>query len=432
MAYKGNAHEFKELIQPVLDKMGKHLCRYPSEEEKVQDARTLPQSIVKEDWLLEILHGESNALLYPKAIVEGALNIIVKEQQTKWQFDANDAKDWVTTMTRRIRNLARVVGQPLSKNRTPVWMKKLKFHLKMKTLEISGDHPVGSDAENGSADEADNAENGSADEADSDNAPLANSMPEWIVKFDKELMLATRSKKQGGKVELSMPILDFASMSPNDMVKATFTIGGVTVHEVPGLTFGNLRLLMRNNHNKGIGRIWQGEHKTTHHAIFIEQRVDRCLLLSLFEQSKQRLQLRMDMFGEVANQSQQLPKDDPTLAKAVAFMIPIAQKFESGELDHSELKEHRDECLRTHGMSGTKKRPSITAGRATGGSAKEPVTKRPAMQVQTDTSTQAVVAQPTTPVALRRTASKPTHALIAGFSEMSPPPKSTMEKFLEY
>jgi hypothetical protein len=209
------------------------------------------------------------------------------------------------------------------------------------------------------------------------------------------------------------------------MVKATFTKGGITVHEVPGLTFRNLRLLMRNNPNKSSCRLWEGEHITTHHAICIKQMVDRCLLLVVFEQSKQRLQVRMDAFGEVANQSQQLPKDDPTLAKAVAFMVPIAKKFQSGELDHKDLKGHRDECLRAHGMIGTtKKRPSSAAA---------PASKKPAMQVQDQVQVvPKVVAQPTTPVAQRLTASRPTYELIGGFSEMSPPPKSTMEKFLEY
>jgi hypothetical protein len=128
-------------------------------------------------------------------------------------------------------------------------------------------------------------------------------------------------------------------------VHATFvTATGLSTLEIPGLTFERLRNLSRAAHATP-GRLWLQEHSGTKHKIYIEQRVDRKLLLSLYEQSKQRLQVRVDAFGQVEDQTKQLPKDHPALVKALAFMIDIGWKFVNGEIPISDLKRHRDEKM---------------------------------------------------------------------------------------
>ena len=44
--------------------------------------------------------------------------------------------------------------------------------------------------------------------------------------------------------------------------------------------------------------LWEAEHEITHHKIWMAQRVDRRLLLSVYEQSRQICQVRLDVFGE--------------------------------------------------------------------------------------------------------------------------------------
>jgi hypothetical protein len=88
-------------------------------------------------------------------------------------------------------------------------------------------------------------------------------------------------------------------------------------------------------------------------------------LLSLYEQSKQRLQVRVDAFGDIADQTKQLPPDDATLQKAIAFMIPLADAYGDGKVTLEDLKKLRNKNMKiltakksAQPKSSAKKRPS--------------------------------------------------------------------------
>jgi hypothetical protein len=232
-------------------------------------------------------------------------------------------------MVRRTRNMCRVVGQPISKGTFPVWFKKLAIHIEAAEAPASDDVSglYGSDGEEESS--------------DGDSKPLSS----WDVKFNKELMIATRSSIAEPRQQISQPIVDNPDAADIDMVHAAFvTEAGTISMVIPGLTFEGLRKLSRAVH-AAPGRLWSQEHTSTKHRIYIEQRVDRKLLLSLYEQSKQRLQVRVDSFGQVADQTKQLPKDHPALVKALAFMVDIGTMFANGEIGLGDLKRHRDEKM---------------------------------------------------------------------------------------
>ena len=91
-------------------------------------------------------------------------------------------------------------------------------------------------------------------------------------------------------------------------------------HIITDLTWGQLRgLQVRTPGAVAAGPLWAGETHDTHHALQIEQRVDRPLLMSLYEQSRQMLQSRQNIFGEVKDHSKQLRADDPTCKAAWRF-----------------------------------------------------------------------------------------------------------------
>jgi hypothetical protein len=208
------------------------------------------------------------------------------------------------------------------------------------------------EAESEGEDEGDTEE--ADDNLDSDEQPLervAGSLDNdsaWEVTFNKELMTATRVKpNQRSTKQVSEPIIDDAKADPISMVRASFAPCGdgfVDLVEVPGLTYQALRALVRTK-PASTGKLWSREHSVTHHKVTLEQRVDRKLLLSLYEQSKQRLQVRIDSFGPVLDQSRQLPSTDPVLQKALEFMIPMAQAFVNDEVDLVGLRRMRNDSL---------------------------------------------------------------------------------------
>jgi hypothetical protein len=235
----------------------------------VQEAKTLPAKIILEDKLISLLHEHNKNLLFKKTTLEGGYKSIFDANSDKWKLDTSMKEDWVTTMVRRTRNMCRVVGQPISKGTFPVWFKKLAIHIEAAEAPASDDVSglYGSDGEEESS--------------DGDSKPLSS----WDVKFNKELMIATRSSIAEPRQQISQPIGDNPDAADIDMVHAAFvTEAGTISMVIPGLTFEGLRKLSRAVH-AAPGRLWSQEHTSTKHRIYIEQRVDRKLLLSLYEQS---------------------------------------------------------------------------------------------------------------------------------------------------
>ena len=105
--------------------------------------------------------------------------------------------------------------------------------------------------------------------------------------------------------------------------------------------------------------ILEAEHKETHHKISVRQKRDRQLLICMFDQGKQILQIRADRFGDGV----QAPLDDgggpPLLApdhllieKAKQFFKPILQDYVSSKLiDKSSLYEARASRAKEMGIA---------------------------------------------------------------------------------
>ena len=151
-----------------------------------------------------------------------------------------------------------------------------------------------------------------------------------------------------------------ADADDSDLVVARWAAG--EPHEVPGLTVGKLRELSgsRRSHDDFAGTLWSGTQASTTHKVTVQQRPDRVLLLSIYEQQRQVLQFRMDLFGPVEG-TKPLPRGHNTLVRAMAVVTPIAEKFCTGALSRSELKGARADALAEAGIEKKSRGPTAKA-----------------------------------------------------------------------
>ena len=84
------------------------------------------------------------------------------------------------------------------------------------------------------------------------------------------------------------------------------------------------------------------------------------MLLTIFEQTRQVCQVRLDRFAEIPDQTKQLPRDHEAVVQGMKLLVPIAQHFCAGELERDELKKARDKALGVKTVVGkTKKSPKV-------------------------------------------------------------------------
>ena len=103
--------------------------------------------------------------------------------------------------------------------------------------------------------------------------------------------------------------------------------------------------------------MWSGCHQQSRHILTLRQKVDRALLLVLYEQSRQILMVRIDKFGPIADQHRQLPVGDPVLASALDMMKEIADRYAKGSIERQGLSDARGQMLRAMGLE-MRKRPA--------------------------------------------------------------------------
>ena len=204
-----------------------------------------------------------------------------------------------------------------------------------------------------------------------------------------------------------MPVVVPSSADDSDAVVAKWPDGDT--HAITDLTCGQLRGLQgRTPGAVGTGVLWSGETHDTHHALKIEQRVDRSLLMSLYEQSRQVLQVRQDTFGEVKDHSKQLHADDPTCKACLEFLVDLAVDYASGKVPLESLKHERDARLKTLGLWDNRPRRDNRL--------QKQVRKRPAAKIE------AAAADVDDRAALRRVTSKTTVVGFGASTSPKPPP----------
>ena len=78
----------------------------------------------------------------------------------------------------------------------------------------------------------------------------------------------------------------------------------------------------------------------------MRQRADRTLLVSLYEQKKQILQVKAEFFGDTNGAKNMLPPSHPAIVAAATFMTSIANAYAADRIKKHELKVDRDQRLK--------------------------------------------------------------------------------------
>ena len=351
-----------ECFEPHAVRNGMSFCTYSDENEMVKKSRLDISAVQKHRHLIKDIHAacEGNLCL-KKSDVKAALTILYKKLGHNWSMNSVQREDWLETLTRRIRNMTQNVQQAVW--RRPTWIQnELPF--------------MAPDAKN------DDVTAGEASEA----SAKAN-----FYGYDSEINLAWRATPGAKHKDISQPLKVEDGANDSDPVFATWEDGDS--HVVPGLTAGQLKNISASQAPtaKGSGTLWSGEHIPTKHKLTINQKVDRTLLIVLFEQSKCILILRVNLFGALEDASKTLPKNDPVLQKAVNFMVPIAQLYATADIERHMLIKVRNDRLQDISLapkpkkSNIKKRPAAsmdTAETDTGDA--PPLLKRPSHAPDTE------------------------------------------------
>ena len=146
-------------------------------------------------------------------------------------------------------------------------------------------------------------------------------------------------------------------------IKATWPDGDEW--EVPMVTKAAWRDISKPRSKQQEQPLWKSSHVVTNNTVWMAQRTDRSLLLSVYDQGRQIGQVRVDTFGELPEpQPAVVARNHPALMKAVDFFKPLAEAYSKGEIkDKEELKAQRDKLLKELGVKlkgNLRKRPAAS------------------------------------------------------------------------
>jgi hypothetical protein len=217
-----------------------------------------------------------------------------------------EQKDYTRTIASRIRNLCYFVANNERKKKPPSWVSTLPWHT---------GPPL--DAALPSSKTIPSA------------MPATKSKPKpskgaWLYGWNTELCRAFRCKAPGSKVDLALPHEVEDTAAGSDPLMAVWEDG--TRHPVEDVTVEMWRATQASRHSKsGNEPLWQSERLGTFHKLRIAQRTDRCLLLSLYEQSSQIANVRVDRWGALPGvQPCAVPNNTPAVQAALDFLRPLA------------------------------------------------------------------------------------------------------------
>ena len=247
--YRGTAADLAAKLRPFVARDGASWLKY-SEEEQVTKATVDKQLLLAQRAIYQACKELQANVCFTKATVRYAMQELIGDFREGFGFSDSDVSDWVETMTRRLRNMFYIIRVADNKDKKPQWLVEL------------------------------NAETAGGDG--------------YKYGFDKDLRVGWRvavgDRKQNK--ELSLP-LQVPADAPDDTLKVKFEDG--STWEVPDMCNKDFEKIAKQR-----GRdppLWQGRHSKSHNLLQISQRPDRNLLCSLFEQTKQVLQVRMSLFG---------------------------------------------------------------------------------------------------------------------------------------
>jgi hypothetical protein len=321
------------------------------------------------------------------------------EHKKNFAMNNEQVADWKTCIENRIMNMNFIMNQQTRKPTKPKWFLNLPFievvvHDSKHSLPAATEAPVPEAAVTSTALTA---------LIDVNKQVFKDG---YAFGFHWDILLAWRCPENHiieKNKELSMPLLteELEAADETNLVKWTWSDGHSIVFDF--CTVGALKLKQRQNIAKlGAPCAWEGEHVVTHNRISVSQRVDRNLLLSIYEQNKQVGMLKMSHFGEIQNEHQQIEPTHPVAIAAYKFFIPIAKAYAENTITREQITIKRDEGLRNLGiLNGSRRGPRVKAAPT-----EQPVTASPAAHEVDSIEAKAPAAAQPAPPATKRSAPK--------------------------
>ena len=227
MVKEGVDKRIMKVFSPFAREKGCAFCTYPCEVEKVEDAFLVhsgPHSAKSHDKILKALQKEFGTVQLPKRMTQQALKLLQKEY--KWEMTSVELADWIETMTRRLRNLGRVVTVAMNNSR--VWAQQLMGVVGGGARGAEDDGAAREPEDDGGAreaevlDDADDASRKPAPEAEPPETPAPRAKSriwsggvwseaprdaeQWVeYGFNKDMLLPLR-RSSTGNYDVGMPI----------------------------------------------------------------------------------------------------------------------------------------------------------------------------------------------------------------------------------
>jgi hypothetical protein len=341
------------------------------ETDKVQDSKLHTDKIAAMHPLLAGLYELDDKLSFKKSVLSAAFSALFARKSVTWGMNEKFEEAWVKSMTNRVANACRQVNQGMMKSKHPSWVEQLPW---MAGLARSG-------AEAAKAEEP----------ADTDGKS------EYFFGFDTEVRNAFRCKAESmDKKELAIDMYKPEGAASHDPVCAKWSDG--MQHSISDITCGDFDKLMggRESDKPPSKIFFDEEMKDTHHRVTVKPRPDRSLLVSMYEQGKQILQIPVKHFG---------PEDsEEAMEKAASMMIILAKQFCSNELKRADLKDARTKLLKTvdkykppKGVKASAKVMKKPAAATKAGMKTEPVAKPEMMQQPACATTAGIKTEPAEP-----------------------------------
>ena len=249
--------------------------------------------------------------------------------------------------------------------------------------------------------------------------------PELQIVFRESVDVPVHLRGKAG--DACLPLEPPADANDDDPVIAMWE-DGVT-YTIPGLKVRDFKAGLRRSVSRE-PPLWQGCKVVDGHEVTIDQRTDRFLLCCIWEQGRQVLQIRAELWGDLPSpQPSVVEKSHPTIRACLAFLTPLAEKFCDGSIaDAVNLKHARDVAMKSIGLSAARSVRQLSkrlesdgpeAGAPASDKGAAPAKRQRRAAKATSPAAQASVSPPAK--AASETASPPPSAKAASQASVAPP-----------
>ena len=302
--YGGSAEDLAAALTPFAREFGRSFIKW-GEEAEVSQSKLYKDHVARAGAIAAAARQLQENLSFSKKIMEQAVSIVCEEHREAWHLKESDVPDYITTISRRLRNAFYHIMQGQRKKKQPDWFLE---HMPWAVRPLKRDLSDGDGADTAAA-----------------------SAKHYTYAWNEELSLPIRVAA-GIPDEIGFVVKPRAQEDDEAPLMARFD-DGVT-HAIDGITVGHWRALAGQRRQRVANEpLLVLEHAQTHHRLCVQQRCDRELLLSCYEQSRQILQCRVDRFGVLEEpQPRTMPNTHAAVQEAFRHMRPLIERYAMGEL----------------------------------------------------------------------------------------------------